>query len=46
MAYGFLSAFWGKWGTTVKLEGLPQFWQILTVKMPTDPIIIIIGSWF
>src|ERR1019366_9629606 len=33
-------------GTTVESVGLPQFGAILTVKMPTDPIIIIIpGSW-
>ena len=33
-------------GTTVKSAGLPQFRAILTVKMPTDPIIIIMpGSW-
>src|ERR1017187_10014163 len=31
--------------TTVESEGLPQLRAILTVKMPTEPIIIIIGSW-
>jgi hypothetical protein len=30
----------------VKSEGLPQFRAILTVKMPTEPIIIIVtGMW-
>jgi hypothetical protein len=33
----------GQW-TTFELEGLPQSRAILTVKMPTEPIIIIIGG--